>query len=318
MLIKGKWTHNFDPIQDTDEDGRFQRVNSTFRHWITRDGSPGPEGQKASRAEADRYHLYVALICPWACRTLMARKLKKLEQLISVTVVNPVLTEQCWRFGGYPGVDAEPLYGFDYVHQLYTLADPDFSGEVTVPVLWDKKHRTIVNNESADILRILNTGFAELADETLDLYPPAQQAEIDAINQRLYDSFNNGVYQAGFAQTQQAYDEAVNGVFSALDFLERHLQQREYLAGEQISEADIRAFVTLIRFDAAYYGLFKTNLKQIRDYANVFAYMQRIYHYPGIAETVNFDHIKQGYYSLRALNPTGIVPAGPAISWLGA
>ena len=316
MLINGKWTKDFDPIQNTDENGRFLRVTSSFRNWITPDGSPGPNGEAATKAESDRYHLYVALICPWASRTLMARKLKKLEPVIGVTIVNPILSEQCWRFGGYPGADVDPLYGLDYVHQLYSMADPDFTGEVTVPVLWDKKRKTIVNNESADILRILNSGFGDLADSAIDLYPPALQAEIDDINQRLYDNFNNGVYQAGFAQTQQAYDEAVSHIFTSLDFLEQRLDDRQYLVGEQLTEADIRAFVTLIRFDVAYYGLFKTNLRQIRDYSNVFAYMQRLYHYPGIAETVNFDHIKQGYYSLRALNPTGIVPAGPEIFWL--
>ncbi len=316
MLIKGKWTKDFDPIQDRDEDGRFLRVTSSFRNWITVDGSAGPGGEAATKAEPDRYHLYVALICPWACRTLMARKLKKLEKVITVTVVEPVLTRQCWRFGDYPGAQRDPLYDLEYVHQLYSMADPHFSGEVTVPVLWDKKRNTIVNNESADILRILNSGFGELAEQRIDLYPAALQNEIDDMNRHLYDSFNNAVYQAGFAQTQQAYDEAVSKVFETLDFLEQHLRGRQYLLGEQLTETDIRAFVTLIRFDIAYYSLFKTNLKQIRDYPHVFAYMQRIYYYPGIAETVNFDHIKQGYYSLHALNPAGIVPKGPEISWL--
>jgi len=316
MLINGKWTEDFDPIQNSDEDGRFLRVTSSFRNWITPDGSAGPDAQAATKAEPDRYHLHVALICPWACRTLMARKLKKLEQVITVTVVEPTLTEQCWRFGDYPGAQPDHLYDLEYMHQLYSMADPHFSGEVTVPVLWDKKRNTIVNNESSDILRILNSSFGKLAEQQIDLYPAALQTEIDNMNQRLYDSFNNGVYQAGFAQSQQAYEEAIGKVFATLDFLEQHLQGRQYLLGEQLTEADIRAFVTLIRFDIAYYGLFKTNLKQIRDYANVFAYMQRIYHYPGIAETVNFDHIKRGYYSLRALNPSGIVPAGPENFWV--
>jgi len=314
MLIKGKWINDFDPVQHSDEEGRFQRVNSTFRDWITVDGSAGPNGEAATIAEPDRYHLYVALICPWACRTLMARKLKKLEQVISVTVVNPILSEQCWRFTGYPGLNEDPLYPIEYVHQLYSMAAPQFSGEVTVPVLWDKKRKAIVNNESADILRILNSGFGNLADQQVDLYPLALQTEINAINQRLYDSLNNDVYQAGFALTQQAYDEAIDSIFNALDFLEQHLHGRQYLVGKKLSEADIRTFVTLIRFDVAYYGLFKTNVKQIRDYPGVFAYMQRIYHYPGIAETVNFEHIKQGYYSLHTLNPSGIVPTGPKIS----
>ncbi|HFQ14703.1 MAG TPA: glutathione S-transferase family protein [Gammaproteobacteria bacterium] len=316
MMINGQWQKDFDPIQDSDEEGRFRRVSSTFRNWITPDGSPGPQGQAASRAEAERYHLYVALICPWACRTLMARKLKKLEAVISVTVVNPVMDEQCWRFGGCPGAGPEPFYGLHHVHQLYSMADPKFTGQVTVPVLWDKQARTIVNNESADILRILNRGFGDLASDEIDLCPPELEAEIDAVNQRLYDSFNNGVYRAGFAQSQQAYEEAVADVFGALDYLQQRLQRQDYLVGNRFTEADIRAFVTLIRFDVAYHGLFKTNLRQIRDYPAVFDYLQRIYHYPGMAETVNIDHIKRGYYSLRALNPGGIVPAGPEMAWL--
>lgn len=313
MLINGKWRQQFNPIQASDDRGRFKRQISTFRHWITEDGQAGITGEAGFVAEANRYHLYVALICPWACRTLMARKLKKLEAVISVSIVEPFLGDECWRFGDYPGSDQEPFYNYTLMHQLYTHADSDYTGQVTVPVLWDRKRETIVNNESADILRILNKGFGSLADNSIDLYPENLQADIDSVNLRLYTTFNNGVYKAGFASSQFAYEEAVDGVFESLDYLQKSLEKQPYLVGDKLTEADIRAFVTLIRFDIAYYGLFKTNLAQIRDYPAVLDYMQRIYTLPGIAETVNFDHIKQGYYSMRALNPSGIVPKGPNI-----
>ena len=316
MLVNGKWSKDFDPLQAVDEDGRFIRQDSQFRNWITPDGNAGLTGKAGFKAEPGRYHLYVALICPWACRTLMARKVKKLESLITVSVVEPYLHDECWSFGEYPGSDIEPLYGFKYAHQLYTRADANYSGQVTVPVLWDKKQHTIVNNESADIVRMLNSGFGALADNTVDLYPAEFRAEIDAVNERLYDSFNNGVYQAGFASSQFAYEEAVAKVFASLEYLQQQLEGQDYLVGNRLTEADIRAFVTLIRFDTAYYGLFKTNLAQIRDYPNVLAYMQRIYALPGIADTVNFDHIKQGYYSIKMLNPLGIIPQGPDLSYI--
>jgi len=316
MLIDGKWSKDFHPVQASDDDGRFLRQSSQFRHWITLDGSAGPTGGAGFVAEADRYHLYVALICPWASRTLMVRKLKKLEDVVSVSVVEPFLGRQCWAFGDYPGSDHEPFYGYQYVHQLYTHAVADYTGQVTVPVLWDKKKQTIVNNESADIIRMLNSGFGELADNTIDLYPESLRAEIDCINDYLYDRFNNGVYQAGFATHQQAYEEAVDKVFESLAYLEKHLQGRTFLVGEQLTESDVRAFVTLIRFDVAYYGLFKTNIAQVRDYPNVFAYMKRLFAYPEISATVNFTHIKQGYYSIKAINPLGIVPEGPDLSYL--
>ncbi|MBC8212662.1 MAG: glutathione S-transferase family protein [Gammaproteobacteria bacterium] len=316
MLVNGKWSKDFDPVQAVDEDGRFIRQDSQFRNWITPDGSAGITGKAGFKAESERYHLYVALICPWACRTLMARKIKKLEALISVSVVEPYLQDECWSFGAYPGADIEPLYGFKYAHQLYTRADGNYSGQVTVPVLWDKQQHTIVNNESADIVRMLNSGFGDLADNTVDLYPLDLRAEIDAVNERLYDSFNNGVYQAGFASTQFAYEEAVAKVFDSLAFLQQQLEGQDYLVGNRLTEADIRAFVTLIRFDTAYYGLFKTNLAQVRDYPTILAYMQRIYALPGVAETVNFDHIKQGYYSIKMLNPLGIIPQGPDLSYI--
>ncbi len=318
MMINGKWVGEFDPIQARDEEGRFLRQDSRFRYWITPDGRPGPSGEGGFKAEAGRYHLYVALICPWACRTLMARKLKKLESVVSVTVVEPFLGEQCWAFGDYPGAQPDPLYGFQYVHQLYTRAMPDYTGQVTVPILWDRQRHTIVNNESADIVRMFDSGFGELADPRIELYPAPLHAEIDKVNQRLYERFNNGVYRAGFATSQAAHEEAVEEVFDSLAFLESRLASRHYLVGDQLTEADIRAFVTLVRFDVAYHGLFKTNLARVSDYPNVSAYVRRIAAIPGIAETIDIDHIKQGYYSIRALNPSGLVPKGPVVDFLPA
>mgnify|MGYP001828592375 CR=1 FL=1 len=319
MLIKGQWAKDFHPVQDTDEEGGFVREDAGFRHWITSDGSAGPTGSAGFKAEAGRYHLYVALICPWASRTLMARTLKGLEKVISVTVVEPRLTPKVWRFGSkensLPGTEADPLYGYDYVYQLYLRARPDYTGQVTVPVLWDKKTHTIVNNESSEIIRMFNSGFGELADNRIDLYPEPLQSDIDAINERLYDRFNNGVYRAGFATTQVAYEKAVKQVFESLEFISQQLEGRSFLLGEQVTEADIRAFVTLVRFELAYYGLFKTNVKHLSDYPNIGPYMQRIYKLPGVADTVNAEHIKQGYYSIEALNPSRIVPVGPSSLW---
>jgi glutathionyl-hydroquinone reductase len=308
MLINGKWSKDFHPVQNEDEDGRFLRDASHFRNWVTVDGAAGPSGEGGFKAEAGRYHLYVALICPWASRTLMARTLKGLEKVISITVVEPFLSKQCWRFGDYPGAQQDPLYGFEYVHELYSKAKSDYSGQVTVPVLWDKQRHSIVNNESSEIIRMLNNGFGSLAENSLDLYPREHRPEIDAINERLYDNFNNGVYRAGFATSQPAYEEAVDQVFASIDFLEQHLATRQFLVAEQITEADIRAFVTMVRFDAAYFGLFKTNLAPLNSYANISAYLRRIYALPGIAQTVNLEHIRQGYYSIAALNPQGLVP----------
>ncbi len=310
MLVNGKWTSDWQPVQAKDDKGRFLRQVSSFRNWITADGSPGPTGTGGFKAEAGRYRLFVALICPWASRTLIARKLKGLEDLIPVTVVNPVLTGQGWAFGGFPGSDADPLHGFAHMHQLYSHADADFTGRATVPVLWDTKTDTMVSNESADIVRMFDKGFADLVPGKAELYPEDLAAEIDAINPRIYDGLNNGVYKAGFASTQGAYDEAVSQVFATLDWLEERLRG-DYLF-DRLTEADIRLFVTLIRFDAAYHGLFKTNLRRIADYPRLQAYMERILRLPGVAETVNLSHIKAGYYSIKALNPSGIVPAGPA------
>ncbi len=311
MLVNGTWSKDWDPVQKSDEKGRFVRQTSSFRSWITPDGSAGPTGDAGFKAEPGRYRLYVAFICPWASRTLMARKLKGLDQMIAVTVVNPTLTDQGWAFGGYPGADDDPLFGSAYMHELYTRADPQFTGRATVPVLWDEQTGTIVNNESADILRMLDTAFEHLVPSDLRLYPTDLGPEIDALNADVYQSFNNGVYKAGFATTQEAYDEAVTGVFDTLARLEDRLTG-DYLFGDRLTETDIRTFVTLIRFDAAYHGIFKTNRRQIADYPRLQAYMERIYHLPGVAETVNMDHITRGYYSIKALNPNGIRPTGPA------
>lgn len=311
MLVDGEWTTDWTPVQKADKDGRFVRQVSGFRNWITPDGAPGPTGNGGFKAEPGRYRLYVAFICPWASRTLMARKLKGLEEMIPVTVLNPVLTEQGWAFGGYPGSDDDPLFGADYLHQIYTRADPEYTGRATVPVLWDTKQNVMVNNESADILRMFDTAFEHLVPSDLCLFPQDLAVEITALNSMVYDRFNNGVYKAGFASTQHAYDEALAMVFDTLDKLEDRLTG-PYLFGDRFTEADIRVFVTLIRFDAAYYGLFKANRRQVRDYPKLHAYMTRVYALPGVAETVNMDHILQGYYSIKALNPVGIVPPVPA------
>lgn len=313
MLVNGKWAADWQPVQAKDAKGGFVRQTSSFRHWITPDGSPGPTGDGGFKAEVGRYHLYVALICPWASRTLIARRLKGLEQAISVSVVEPALTDQGWRFGDYPGANRDELNGATYMHEIYTKADPAVSGRATVPVLWDKQRQTIVNNESADIVRMLNSGFGDLADTTVDLYPEDLRPEIDALNDRIYPRLNNGVYRAGFATTQEAYEEAFGEVFGMLDDLEQHLAGRAFLFGDRLTETDIRLFVTLVRFDAAYHGLFKCNLRRIADYPNLSAHLERMLAVPGVASTVNIDHIKRGYYSIKTLNPTGIVPLGPAL-----
>lgn len=312
MLVNGKWTAEWHPVQATDEKGGFVRQTSSFRHWVTPDGRAGLAGDGGFIAEPDRYHLYVALICPWASRTLIARKLKGLEKVVSVSVVEPWLLDEGWHFGDYPGANRDTLNHVEWVHQLYTKVDSSFTGRATVPVLWDKKTGTIVNNESADIVRMFNSGFGDLARSDIDLCPPALQQEIDQLNAEIYPSLNNGVYRAGFATTQISYAEAVSEVFDMLDKLETRLADgRDFLLGDVFTEADIRLFVTLIRFDVAYYGLFKCNLRQLREYPSLDRYTRRILAIPGIKDTVNIDHIKQGYYSIRALNPTGIVPVGP-------
>lgn len=316
MLIEGKWHDKWQPVEKSDSVGRFIRPTSTVRHWITPDGRPGPTGRGGFEARAGRYHLYVALICPWASRTLIARSLMGLTDMISVSVVNPILTEQGWAFADFPGATEDALFGFHYLHQVYSKHDPGFTGQVTVPVLWDKQQNCMVNNESADILRMLGSSFQHLVkDEQPVLYPKQHADEIDALNKRTYQLLNNGVYRAGFAQSQEAYEEAYNDVFSILDELEERLDKQDFLITDHLTETDIRVFVTLVRFDVAYHGLFKCNRQRIVDYKNLWAYTKRIYAIPGVAETVNLEHIKHGYYHLKTLNPLGIVPAGPTISF---
>ncbi|TPV20821.1 glutathione S-transferase family protein [Pantoea anthophila] len=312
MLVEGKWSSDWHPVQATDKQGGFVRQTSGFRDFISSDGStPFP-------AEPDRYHLYVALICPWASRALIARRLKGLESLVGVTVVEPQLGAQGWRFGDFPGAQQDPLNNAQYLHEIYTRVAPDYTGRATVPVLWDKKTGTIVSNESADIVRMFNSGFGDLADNRIDLYPAALRAEIDALNESLYPRLNNGVYRAGFATTAISYQQAFNDVFSQLDELEALLSDgRTFLLGERLTETDIRLFVTLVRFDVAYHGLFKCNLRRIRDYTLLNRYLKSMLSVSGVRETVNIDHIKQGYYSIKALNPNGIVPAGPDMSEYG-
>jgi putative glutathione S-transferase len=305
MLVDGKWSENWQPVQAKDEKGGFVRQVSSFRNWITADGSTG------FPAESGRYHLYVAYICPWASRTLMARKLKGLESVIGVTAVDPILSAQGWTFGE----NADPLHGATYLHELYTRADAHVNGRATVPVLWDTLTDAIVSNESADIVRMMNSGFGDLASGP-DLYPADLAAQIDALNDRIYPGLNNGVYRTGFATTQVAYDEAFRLVFETLDWLEGVMAGgRRWLLGDAFTEADIRTFVTLVRFDAAYHGIFKCNLRRLSDYAALQAYMERVLTLPGVAETVKISHIKAGYYSIKTLNPNGIVPMGPDLPW---
>jgi len=319
MLVDGKWDADWQPVQSADEEGRFVRQTSVFRDWVTPDGAAGPEGQNALPAEAGRYHLIVAYICPWASRALMARSLKGLEEVISISVVDPRLSEQGWTFGDFPGSNpTDPLIDARYMHDFYTKSDPHVSGRATVPVLWDKKTNRIVNNESADILRILDTGFGALAQTDIDLHPSDLSTAIEILNDDLYDSLNNGVYKAGFASSQYAYEEANDSIFQMLDKLENLLSDgRRFLLGEQVTESDLRAFVTLIRFDAAYVGLFKTNRRRIADYPYLQQFLKTVLDIPGIRDTVRIDHIKAGYYSIKALNPSGLVPSGPDLSELG-
>ena len=315
MLVDGKWSASWQPVQATDAKGGFVRQTSTFRSWVTPDGSAGPTGDSGYRAEPGRYHLYAALICPWATRVLIARKLKRLDEVVSVAIVDPRLTDQGWRFGDAPGLDRDTINGAAYLHEVYTRADPHFTGRATVPALWDRARNTIVNNESADLVRMFNSGFGALADDTVDLCPEDLRADIDALNAQVYPALNNGVYRAGFATTQEAYEEAFKAVFAMLDALERRLDRGPWLFGQRLTEADIRVFVTLARFDAAYHGQFKCNRRRIADYPALSAYLERLIGIPAFRDTFSLDHIKTGYYSVKSLNPTGIVPVGPELAW---
>jgi putative glutathione S-transferase len=308
LLVEGRWQDKWYESKD----GTFQREQAQRRNWVTAGGLPGPSGIGGFAATPGRYHLYVSLACPWAHRTLILRKLKGLESLIDVSVVSYLMLENGWTFDKSHGSTGDKLDHFDFMHQRYTADTADYSGRVTVPVLWDKHQKRIVNNESAEIIRMFNGAFDELTGNGLDFYPAPLRGEIDALNERIYPAVNNGVYRAGFATSQSAYEEAFDELFAELGRLEQLLSANRYLTGEYLTEADIRLFTTLIRFDAVYYGHFKCNLKRIADYPNLSNWLREIYQWPGIAGTVDFEHIKNHYYgSHKTINPTGIVPKGP-------
>lgn len=314
LLVNGQWQPDWFATES--EDGAFVREDAQFRHWITADGSAGPSGEDGFAAEAGRYHLYVSLACPWAHRTLIFRQLKNLESLISVDVVHPFMGERGWSFDQHGAAQGDSLYQSDYMHQIYTRADPDYTGIVTVPVLWDKKRETIVSNESSEIIRMFNHAFDALTGNDLDFYPAQLRAEIDAINAEVYEKVNNGVYRTGFATTQEAYEQAFHELFSMLDALEARLAKQPYLVGDTLTEADWRLFTTLVRFDAVYVGHFKCNRNRLVDYPNLWAYCRALYQLGNIKHTVDMDHIKRHYYQSHDwINPTGIVPAGPEIDF---
>ena len=312
LLVDGVW---HDRWYDTAKSGgRFQRSESIFRNWITADGSAGPSGRGGFKAEPGRYHLYVSLACPWAHRTLIFRALKELEEAISVSVVHWHMADQGWTFQEGEGCTGDTIGGADYMHQIYTRAAADYSGRVTVPVLWDKETGTIVSNESSEIIRMLNTAFNAVSNNELDFYPAHLRGEIDAINERVYHTINNGVYKCGFATSQEAYEEAFVALFDSLAWLEELLSNRRYLAGDELTEADWRLFTTMIRFDPVYFGHFKCNKARIVDLPNLWGHTRELFQHPGVAATVNFHHIKHHYYGSHAtVNPTGIVPLGPDI-----
>ncbi|WP_428650768.1 glutathione S-transferase family protein [Roseibium sp.] len=310
MLVDGNWTDQWYDTKSTN--GRFVRKDASFRNWITADGSAGPSGEGGFKAEAGRYHLFVSYACPWAHRTLVFRKLKGLENMITVSAANPLMLENGWEFP-----DAGPVANADYAWHIYAKADPHYTGRATVPILWDKQRNTIVSNESSEIIRMFNSAFNGLTGSTLDFYPQALRTEIDAINERVYHTVNNGVYKAGFATSQEAYDEAVTALFDTLDHLDARLADRRYLTGPMLTEADWRLFTTLVRFDAVYVGHFKCNIRRIADYPNLSNYLRDLYQMPGIAETVDMATIKAHYYgSHESINPTGIIPAGPDLDFL--
>jgi len=300
MLVDGVWQEKWQPVQKQDEKGRFLRQSSSFRERIS------PEQVQMTNASEPRFTLYVAYICPWATRTLIARSLLGLEKYIDVKSVEPVLTDYGWKLDSGP---------WSYMHELYTQSDQQYTGRATVPVIWDNQEQRIINNESADILEIFNKDLHRLKQHDVDLHPVALTDEIFDFNNRIYHSLNNGVYRAGFATSQEAYQEAYTDVFATLDWLEEHFSGKQYAVGEQLTESDIRLFVTLVRFDLAYYGLFKTNKKRITDYANLSAYLDRLLAMPAFSQNTRIDHIKRGYYSIKQLNPNGIVPEGPELEW---
>ena len=315
LLVDGEW---HDKWYDTKSSGgKFERAAAKFRNWITADGSPGPSGVGGFKAESGRYHLYVSYACPWAHRTLIFRQIKGLAPHISVSVVHPDMMSDGWTFDDdYAGATGDTLFGLPFARDIYTKADPVFSGRVTVPILWDKQQGTIVSNESSEIIRMFNSAFDALTGNTDDYWPEAERDAIEEVNARIYDTFNNGVYRCGFATTQEAYDEAVGPLFDTLDWLEERLSENRYLMGDHLTEADWRLFPTLVRFDKVYHLHFKCNRKRIVDYPNLWAYTRALYQYPGVAETVNLDHIVRHYhYSHNSINPHRIVPINPDLDF---
>lgn len=315
-LINGQWITD-DKLKAAQAkeykaaDGQFKRGTAGFRNWVTADGSAGPSGKGGFKAEAGRYHLFAAINCPWAHRTLIYRNIKKLESVVSLSLVQPKRTAQGWVFDSNDTRFGDELYNLSAMHELYVRAVPDYNGRVTVPVLWDKKTKTIVSNESSEIIRMFNSAFNDVTGDEQDFYPDALSQDIDELNDFVFNNINNGVYKAGFARTQSAYDEAVVSVFDALDTIEARLSSQKYLLGNQITEADWRLLPTLVRFDVGYYSAFKCNLKAIRDYPNLSAYLQGLYHQPGVVSTVDFDIYRAGYHSQSDIrNPNGIVPVG--------
>ncbi len=314
LLVDGQWK---DKWYDTDSnDGKFERQESGYRNWITPHGEAGPNGKDGFAAEKDRYHMYVSYACPWAHRALIFRELKGLQEIIPISVVNWFMGENGWSFEPGPGVIEDPVHDAKFLHEVYTAANPDFTGRVTVPLIWDKKLGTIVNNESSEIIRMFNSAFDEIGAKEGDYYPEKLRGEIDDINERVYHTVNNGVYKAGFATKTKAYEEAVQPLFGSLDWLEDILSEKRYLTGDRITEADWRLFTTLVRFDPVYVGHFKCNVRRIADYPNLSGYLLELYQMPGIAGTVHMDHIKNHYYqSHKTINPSGIVPIGPHLDY---
>ncbi|MGJ8615240.1 MAG: glutathione S-transferase family protein [Sulfitobacter sp.] len=315
LLVDGVWQ---DKWYDTkSSDGKFERAQAQFRNWITADGSAGPSGKSGFKAESGRYHLYVSHACPWAHRTLIFRQIKDLAPHIDVSVVHPDMLGEGWTFKTDDnGATGDQLFGLPYARDIYTKADPKFSGRVTVPILWDKVQNTIVSNESSEIIRMFNTAFDSITGNADDYWPGSQRAKIAPVNDRIYDTLNNGVYKSGFATTQQAYDAAVHPLFETLDWLEGILAQNRYLIGDKLTEADWRLFTTLVRFDPVYHQHFKCNRARIIDYPNLWAYTRELYQWPGVAETVNFDHIVRHYhYSHETINPNRIIPINPILDF---
>lgn len=314
LLVDGKW---HDKWYDTEKnDGRFIREESQFRNWITPDGSAGPSGESGFKAEPGRYHLYISNACPWANRTMIMRKLKGLEEMISISVVHPLMAENGWTFEPEEDVVADPVIVANYLYEVYTHVEPEYSGRVTVPVLYDLKQDKIVNNESSEIMRMLNSAFDGVGAKEGDYYPKDLREEIDAVNDKVYGAVNNGVYKAGFATKQDVYEEEVTKLFDMLNELEERLENKRYLTGDQVTEADIRLFTTLVRFDSVYYTNFKCNIRRITDYPNLWRYTRELYNMPGVSDTIHFRHIKEHYFrSHKNINPTGIVPTGPNLDF---